>query len=210
MADDKSELPEGTDKVIAGASATGRSGTSGGGTSRAGDGDVLVASESGSATGAPAAAATGATPSGGSGRVIDKLRSGGGKISGQAADKARGFLGQGIERSAEALANVGRMVGDTADGIDERLGPEYGEYARRAASAIEDAANNIAAKDPDELIEDTRNFVRKSPAVALAGAAVAGFVLARLVKTGLSALSDDDEDEGGRGGRGGSGNSSQA
>ena len=55
------------------------------------------------------------------------------------------------------------MVGDTADGIEERLGAEYGDYARRAAGAIEDVANNIAAKDPDELIDDTRNFVRNAP-----------------------------------------------
>ena len=76
------------------------------------------------------------------------------------------------------------MVGDTADGIDERLGAEYGDYARHAATAIENAANSLAAKDPDELIDDTRNFVRKSPGVALAGAAVVGFALARLIKSG--------------------------
>ena len=29
------------------------------------------------------------------------------------------------------------MVSDTAGGIDERLGPEYGDYARNAASAME-------------------------------------------------------------------------
>jgi ElaB/YqjD/DUF883 family membrane-anchored ribosome-binding protein len=85
------------------------------------------------------------------------------------------------------------MVGDTADGIEERLGTEYGDYARRAAGAIENAANTIAEKDPDELIDDTRNFVRNSPGIALAGAAVVGFVVARLVKSGL-ARNDDDED----------------
>ena len=78
------------------------------------------------------------------------------------------------------------MVGDTADGIDERLGEDYGDYARRAAGAIENVANTIAGKDPDELIEDTRNFVRNSPGIALAGAAVVGFVVARLVKSGLA------------------------
>ena len=100
---------------------------------------------------------------------------------------------QGLERTSEALANVSRMVGDTAAGIEERLGAEYGDYARRAAGAIEDVANNIAAKDPDELIDDTRNFVRNSPGIALAGAAVVGFVLARLLKSGM-APSDDEDD----------------
>jgi ElaB/YqjD/DUF883 family membrane-anchored ribosome-binding protein len=87
------------------------------------------------------------------------------------------------------------MVGDTATGIEERLGAEYGDYARRAASTIENAANSIASKDPDELIDDTREFVRNSPGVALAGAAVVGFVLARLVKSGLGTGQDDDQDD---------------
>ena len=77
--------------------------------------------------------------------------------------------------------------------LDERLGQEYGDYARRAASAIESTANSIASKSPDELIEDTRNFVRNSPGVAIAGAAIVGFAIARLIKSGLSNDSDDDE-----------------
>jgi ElaB/YqjD/DUF883 family membrane-anchored ribosome-binding protein len=118
-------------------------------------------------------------------KVVAQVKSGSNKLAGQAADKTRGLVGQGLERSSEALANVSKMVGDTAAGIDDRLGAEYGDYARRAASAIDNAANSLAAKDADELIDDTRDFVKKSPGIALAGAAVVGFVLARLVKTGL-------------------------
>ncbi|HET8534093.1 MAG TPA: hypothetical protein VFL74_00930 [Sphingomicrobium sp.] len=125
---------------------------------------------------------------------MSKIRSGGDKLSEQAAGKARDFLGQGIERSAEAIANVGKLVGDTASGLDERLGEDYGAYARSAAQSLENAANRLASKDPDELIEDTREFIRKSPGVALAGAAIIGFALARLVKSGLSSDEEDDEE----------------
>lgn len=121
------------------------------------------------------------------GSIVDKFRSGREQLSSQAGEKARGLVSQGLDRTSEALANVARMVGDTAPGIEERLGAEYGDYARRAAGSIESAANSIASKDPDELIEDTRNFVRNSPGIALAGAAVLGFVVARLLKTGLAA-----------------------
>jgi ElaB/YqjD/DUF883 family membrane-anchored ribosome-binding protein len=221
MPDEKNELPEGTDKVIVGAS----SATTGGpeAIEPNEETDVIVIDIDG--RGPAAGATTGLSPGGlsagglssdtspsadtptsssaagnpaGRGAVINKLRSGGEKLSGQAADKARGLVGQGLERGSEALANVGRMVGDTAEGIDERLGAEYGDYARRAASAIEDAANSLASKDADELIEDTRTFVRKSPGVALAGAAVVGFALARLIKAGLDRGSDDDGPSGRR------------
>ena len=204
MADEKNELPEGTDKVIVGAS-TATTGTNPGNTLAANaETDVLLVDSAGPTADAPTssnlaktAKSAGSGPAG-RGAVIDKIRSGGEKLSGQAADKARGLVGQGLERGAEALSNVGRMVGDTADGIDERLGAEYGDYARRAATAIEDAANNLAAKDADELIDDTRNFVRKSPGVALAGAAVIGFALARLIKAGLDRGPDDKDSSGSR------------
>ena len=129
------------------------------------------------------------------GGLVDRLRSGREQLSSQAGEKARGLVTQGLERTSEALANVSKMIGDTADGIDERLGREYGDYARRAAGALEDTANSIAGKDPDELIEDTRNFVRNSPGIALAGAAVVGFVVARLLKTGIAANDDREDDD---------------
>ena len=150
MQDEKNDLPEGTDKIIVGASSatTGVGGGSDGRTPAVNEEtDVLVVDigqrgpESAAPTGlsagtgpTPDAPTTSGAPAGG--KVIGKIRSGGEKLSGKAADKARGLVGQGLERGAEALSNVGRMVGDTADGIDERLGAEYGDYARRAATAI--------------------------------------------------------------------------
>jgi ElaB/YqjD/DUF883 family membrane-anchored ribosome-binding protein len=210
MQDEKNDLPEGTDKIIVGASATTTSGDGanelneetdvmiieiddrGPGLGSGLGSDIPSAAGGDTSTGIPSGGSDTAFPadtSGASGgkaaAMKEKLRSGGERLSGQAADKARGFVGQGLERSSEALSNVSRLVGDTAEGIDERLGVEYGDYARRAATAIEDAASSLATKDADELIDDTRNFVRKSPGVALAGAAVIGFALARLIKAGL-------------------------
>ena len=164
MAERNDELPEGTDKVIAGAAVTERE-------------EELIMSE-------PTRRDA----------VVNKVKSGTDKLSGQAADKARGFVGQGLERSSDAIANVSKMIGETASGIDERLGSEYGDYARKAATSLDDVATKLAAKSPDELIDDTRNFVRKSPGVALAGAAVIGFALARLVKSGLDRGPSDRDD----------------
>lgn len=169
MADQSTaDLPEGTDRVIEGASG----------------GAIAPTSDS-----QRPAISGGNTDN----RIADRIRSGRDRIASQAGDKARGLVSQGLERTSEALANVAKMIGDTAPGIDERLGESYGDYARRAAGTIENVANTIAEKDPDELIEDTRSFVRDSPGIALAGAAVVGFVVARLLKTGL-AKGEGDED----------------
>ena len=192
MADQKTaELPEGTDTIIEGANIgaieTDPTDTDRGGETIAIDDTALV--EQGNM---PASRATGAGNA--EGGLAGRLREGRERFATQAGDKARGLVTQGLERTSETLANVARMVGDTAPGIDDRLGEDYGEYARRAAGAIENVANAIAGKDPDELIEDTRNFVRNSPGIALAGAAVVGFVVARLLKSGLARDEDDDED----------------
>ena len=177
-------LPDGTDTVIAGASATGDTVIA----------DTTLVEE----VEVPAPRGDAERPVTGSGRpdtgLADRVRTGREKLASQAGERVRGIVTQGLERTAEALGNVSRMVGETAPGIEDRLGAEYGDYARRAAGAIEDAANTIASKDPDELIEDTRNFVRNSPGIALAGAAVVGFVVARLVKSGM-APDDSDEDQ---------------
>lgn len=153
---DQNDLPEGTDSIVTGAGVT------------SDNEEQLIVTEPSKRT-----------------KVVNQVKTSSNKLAGQAADKTRGLVGQGLERSSEALASVSKLVGDTAAGIDDRLGAEYGDYARRAASAIDNAANSLAAKSPDELIDDTRDFVKKSPGIALAGAAVVGFVLARLVKTGL-------------------------
>ena len=165
------DLPDGTDTVIEGAAVTEDAGGN-----EAEDRDL---------------ARTKSSEADGRG-LVGRFRDGREQLSSQAGERARGLVTKGLERTSEALANVSKMIGDTASGIDERLGSEYGEYARRAAGSIENVANQIAAKDPDELIEDTRNFVRNSPGVALAGAAVLGFVVARLLNTGLA--TDEDED----------------
>lgn len=197
MADQRNDdLPEGTDTVIEGANigalTTDPTGRDEGGETIAIE-DTAPTEKGGGSAPRRNSDLTMTDSGGGEGRIADRLRSGGERLANQAGDRARGFVSQGLERTSEALANVARMVGDTAPGIDERLGEEYGDYARRAAGTIENVANTIAEKNPDELIEDTRTFVRNSPGIALAGAAVVGFVVARLLKTGLGRDEDADD-----------------
>jgi hypothetical protein len=193
MADQRNDdLPEGTDTVIEGANIGALTTDP---TERDEGGDTITIDDTAGGGKKPRRNRNlSVTDSGtGEGGIAERLRSGGERLANQAGDRARGFVSQGLERTSEALANVAKMVGDTAPGIDERLGEEYGDYARRAAGTIENVANTIAEKDPDELIENTRTFVRNSPGIALAGAAVVGFVVARLLKTGL-AREENDED----------------
>jgi ElaB/YqjD/DUF883 family membrane-anchored ribosome-binding protein len=102
----------------------------------------------------------------------------------KAADGARAAAEKGKERATEAVGSIGKLIRDSASTIDENVGKQYGDYARSAAEMVEGFAGKMDAKDVDAIAEDARQFVRKSPAVAIGAAAAIGFVLARLVRSG--------------------------
>ncbi len=99
-----------------------------------------------------------------------------------AKDRAAALAEDGKTRASGALSGLGKVVADNAPAIDDRLGPQYGDYARTAARSIQDVAARLDAKDLNEIGEDVATFVRKSPALAVGIAAVAGFMLARMFK----------------------------
>lgn len=105
------------------------------------------------------------------------------KVKGaQAKDRAYELAVEGKTKASDAISGLGKIVADNAPAIDEKLGPKYGDYARNAARSIQETAAKIEAKDLGELGEDAKEFVRKSPGLAVGLAAVAGFFLARFVK----------------------------
>jgi len=108
----------------------------------------------------------------------------------QAAEKARDLAADGKARAGDALDEVSRLMGNAADTVDEKLGANYGQYARSAADSIASFSEGLKAKEIDDLVADVQGFVRKSPAVAIGIAAALGFVVARLVKAGMDSTSD--------------------
>lgn len=173
MPNRKSDLPEGTDSVIAGASA------------RDEEEDFSPAVPLGEEAGGSAglrgrvSSATATLREQAAERTQD--------LRGQAGDKARAFAEQGKERATSALEGVSRLIGEAASQVDEKVGKEYGAYARRAQEAVEGLATTLRDKDVDTLIDDAREMVRKSPVIAISAAAVLGFALVRLIKSGSAA-----------------------
>jgi len=190
------ELPEGTDHIINGAmeTDTGDGAGSGGFVGSAGGDDTGgTASGGGGQTMVQASGGQSGVSSGG---VGDQLRGQVSALRDQAADRARDFAEGGKTRASDALDELSRVVADTAESIDERLGGQYGEYARRASDAVSGFADTLRRTDVDELYGNVRDAVRKSPGVAIGIAAVVGFTLARLIKSGLPAESSGDDSSG--------------
>jgi len=161
------ELPEGTDAIVSGASS--ETGTRGSG------GFVAAGGETGDGS-----AARGATD-----KLVTQVRDQVSTLRDQAGDKLRGYADDGKGKATGLLEDIAAVIDDAARSIDQRLGEEYGDYAHRASGAVTSFAGRVREKSVDELLDDTRSVVRKSPAVAIAAAAVVGFALMRVVRTGL-------------------------
>ncbi len=161
----ESELPEGTDHVVqgaAGSSATRASAPAG-----------FVAKKDDDASGTD--------------RLVSQVRDQVVNLRGQATERLRTYADDGKGKVTGLLTNVSDVLNDAAKSVDERLGDDYGDYAHRAAGAVADFAGKIRDKSVDDIVDDTRDFIRKSPVVAIGIAAVVGFALIRVVKSGLDA-----------------------
>lgn len=106
---------------------------------------------------------------------IDPIKETAGKTAKSAAGAAK-------DKTGSAMQSLSKLISDTAGTVDAKLGPQYGDYARQAAESVASAADTLDSKDVDQLMTEARDFVRKSPAVAIGAAAVVGFVLMRLAK----------------------------
>ena len=110
-----------------------------------------------------------------------------GKLTSQGVEKAKVYAVEGKDKAGGALEEFAKLLTDAAGTVDEKLGAQYGDYARSAANSLSGFGDTLRNKDVDELLADARDLVKKSPAVAIGTAAAVGFVLARLVRSGLDA-----------------------
>ena len=101
----------------------------------------------------------------------------------KASVRAKELANDGKTKTAGAMGSLAKMIEDAAPQVDEKLGSQYGDFARTAAKTVSGMATSLEKQDVDELVNNTRDFVKKSPAVAIGAAAVVGFVLARMFKS---------------------------
>jgi len=211
MDQSRDTLPEGTDSIVPGAAVEGEAGDGfalghglnretiapeqlGGSTSSTGySGSTGSSGSTGFSGGTGTAGSTNAA-----GLKDEAVRLVGEKAAGlreQATDTVRSYALQGKDRATEALDNVVRLVEDAAATVDDKVGPQYGDYVRRAGDTLAGVATTIRDKDVEDLVDDARNVVRTNPALAIGAAAAVGFLVARIVKAGATPSATTAADE---------------
>jgi ElaB/YqjD/DUF883 family membrane-anchored ribosome-binding protein len=148
-----------------------------------------ASSNSGSADSSASSSTAGASTAASS--AAQTLKDSAAQLTKNVGERAKSYVEDGKSRAGGALDELAQMMHDAAGTVDEKVGAQYGQYARTAAETVTGFSESLKAKNIDELIADASGFVKKSPAIAIGTAAALGFVLIRLVQSGLNAESDD-------------------
>ncbi|MGN9795000.1 hypothetical protein ACTMTU_28380 [Streptomyces sp. OZ13] len=114
-----------------------------------------------------------------------------GQVRGQLREQAQSrtdSLAAGLHRVSDDLMEMSRHA---------RSGSGVAGAVRQIAKGGDQVASRIESRGPEGLLGDLQNFARRKPGVFLAGAALAGFAVARAGK-GISAAGSDDGGAGGR------------
>lgn len=112
----------------------------------------------------------------------DQLKGDASAYGEQAKAKAYELANETKSKTSEGMVAISKLITDNAPTLDEKLGVKYGDYARSAAGSLEKNAASLDEKSLEQIGDDAREFVRKSPGTAVAIAAGAGFLLARLFR----------------------------
>lgn len=186
-------LPEGTDHIIDTNIDLGEG--SGGG--KAGGGKSRAATKAGDA--APKGSAfqfdkdsDGAQSASG---IVGQVREQISTLTGQAGDKAREYADEGKGKATGLLQNLAEILADASGSVEDKLGGQYAGVGRKASDSIKSLASTIDERSVDELVADARAFVERSPAIAIGIAALLGFAVARVVRSGISEFREDGTDD---------------
>jgi len=123
-----------------------------------------------------------------SGKVADAaetVKQGAAGLRGQATDRVRLFAEDGKTKATDALGQLTQLLNDAATQVDDKLGQQYGQYARSAADQVQSFTSTLNDTSVDELFEQARELIKKSPGVAVGVAAAVGFAAARLVSASV-------------------------
>jgi hypothetical protein len=121
--------------------------------------------------------ADGPSPSSGTARAADLAPA----LREQAGKVADDSLSTGVD----AAHAVGKAAESAAQVLDDAL-PMLAGYVRNAAQYTDKFADSLRDKKAEELLSTAVSWSRQQPLLTLAGAAVLGFALSRIAKSGMA------------------------
>ena len=117
-----------------------------------------------------------------SARVADEAQMLAGDLAAGARDAGLGLVEQQKAAAAEQVEGVARAIEEVAGEVERGI-PVVAPYLREAASQIHRVSSTLRARSTDDLLQDFGEFARRRPAALLGASLLAGFALARFLKS---------------------------
>lgn len=94
----------------------------------------------------------------------------------------------GKDKAADGVHALADATRNTAAKLDAK--GKAADYANRAAEGLDHFSERLKDKSLDDMAADAKSFVKDHPAISVGAAALIGFALARVIKSGLSGGND--------------------
>ena len=109
--------------------------------------------------------------------------------------RARSAVDQQKEVAIGGIEGVAHALRSASDDLRERGQPLAAEYSRQVADGLESMANWVSRRNVDDVTGGLEDFARQRPVAFIGGAMVAGFALARFMKSSSARRSRTSEHE---------------
>jgi hypothetical protein len=114
--------------------------------------------------------------------AADDMKSTAREAAGHVMEETRDFAEEQKAAGADNVARLGRAVHGAADQLAHEL-PQAAGFIHSAAETLQEASANLRERSIEDMAAGFRDFARRQPAAAFAGSVLAGFALARFLKS---------------------------
>ncbi len=104
-----------------------------------------------------------------------------------ARGSATSFVDQRKDSAAQSIADLASSLRETGGGFEEQ--PSLKAFVGTAADGLEQLATGLRERSFGDIYGDVEAMARRQPVTFAAGAAVAGFLLARFIKSSAEEMS---------------------
>ncbi|MCU0510560.1 MAG: hypothetical protein MUC34_19740 [Anaerolineae bacterium] len=116
------------------------------------------------------------------GDAVEQAKQKSGEVVEQTRTRAFDMMDQQKSRAAEGLGGVASALRQTGESLRSGDQAQIGQFADRAADAVERFSDELRSKDMNELLYEAERFARREPELFLGGAVLLGLVAARFMK----------------------------
>jgi hypothetical protein len=107
-----------------------------------------------------------------------------------ARGSATSFVDQRKDTAAQSIADLASSLRDSGKGFEEQ--PSLKAFVGTAADGLEQLATGLRERSFGDIYGDVEAMARRQPVTFAAGAAIAGFLLARFIKSSAEEMAENN------------------